>query len=161
MKVLKFFVNIFSLSILLRLAHIKPPRTVPRAIAGATDKSKMPKPVVNAVVVSFENGENRIITREHTAAVFVSKENKYIIRAKLMRSPPIPSKDEQKARVIPTVRLTKIPLKFLILMRCLFFYINNDRQSKKRKNIFLKKLLFYRHWSINDKSKCLSEFSHF
>ena len=40
------------------------------------DRSNTPKPVVRATVVSLEIWAKRMVTREHTVAVLVSKENR-------------------------------------------------------------------------------------
>ena len=61
---------------MLRLAPIKPPAMAPTIITGAMDRSNTPKPVVRATVVSLEIWAKRMVTREHTVAVLVSKENR-------------------------------------------------------------------------------------
>ena len=70
------FQRLFPYIFLLKLAPINPPVIAPKIITGATDKSKSAKPVVSATVVSFEICAKRIVTSEHTVAVFVLTENK-------------------------------------------------------------------------------------
>ena len=73
---LKAFSTAASEHFLFRLAPMKPPAMAPTIITGAMDRSKAPKPVVRATVASLEIWAKRMVSREQTVAVLVSKENR-------------------------------------------------------------------------------------
>ena len=72
---LKAFSTAASEHFLLRLGPISRQRCA-HDHHRAMDRSNTPKPVVRATVVSLEIWAKRMVTREHTVAVLVSKENR-------------------------------------------------------------------------------------